>query len=119
MMADDLDVEVVLQARASVGEGAVWDEPTDSLVWVAEQAYRAWFCRGTVPLCVLLTTTERISRHVEGLVGPIWRTPAEASGDLVQRRYWLPGEANQGRPQGGQALPRSASFAWTRLNLRT
>jgi len=34
MMTDDLQVEVVLQARASVGEGPVWDERTNSLVWV-------------------------------------------------------------------------------------
>lgn len=33
-MTDDLEVEVVLQARASVGEGPVWDERTSTLVWV-------------------------------------------------------------------------------------
>jgi sugar lactone lactonase YvrE len=34
MMTDDLEVQIVLQARASVGEGPVWDERTNTLVWV-------------------------------------------------------------------------------------
>jgi sugar lactone lactonase YvrE len=33
-MTDELDVEVVLHTRASVGEGPVWDERTNTLVWV-------------------------------------------------------------------------------------
>jgi sugar lactone lactonase YvrE len=33
-MIAELDVEVVLEAQASVGEGPVWDERTNSLVWV-------------------------------------------------------------------------------------
>lgn len=35
---------------------------------VAAQAHRAWFCRGTEALQVLLITTERISRHPEGVL---------------------------------------------------
>ena len=31
---NDLDVEVVLEAHASVGEGPTWDERTNTLVWV-------------------------------------------------------------------------------------
>jgi hypothetical protein len=56
---------------------------------IARQAYRAWFSRGTAPLPVLLTTTERIDGHIQGALGPIWRTPGETSGHLVQRGYWL------------------------------
>src|SRR5438046_2791556 len=33
-MTTNLDVEVVLEAHASVGEGPVWDERTATLVWV-------------------------------------------------------------------------------------
>jgi sugar lactone lactonase YvrE len=33
-MMTELDVEVVLEARAQVGEGPVWDERTGRLVWV-------------------------------------------------------------------------------------
>src|SRR5262249_39725818 len=33
-MITELDVEVVLEARAQVGEGPVWDERTGTLVWV-------------------------------------------------------------------------------------
>jgi len=57
---------------------------------IARQAYRAWFARSAEPLRVLLTTTERISGQPEGILGPIWRLPAEAPGDGAQRSYWLP-----------------------------
>src|SRR6266851_2203713 len=33
-MTVELDVEVVLEAHAQVGEGPVWDERTNTLVWV-------------------------------------------------------------------------------------
>jgi sugar lactone lactonase YvrE len=33
-MTVELEVEVVLEAEASVGEGPVWDERTNVLVWV-------------------------------------------------------------------------------------
>ncbi len=82
---------------------------------IAEQAYRAWFCRGTEPLRVLLTTTERISRHVEGVLGPIWRTPGDRSGNLGERGYWLP-RAPASRPaSGGHAASISGGFEWTTL----
>jgi len=84
---------------------------------IARQAYRTWYSRGTAPLPVLLTTTERISRLAQGVLGPIWRTPSEASGDLVQRGYWLPDAANQARASG-QEVPGLASFAWTRVARR-
>jgi hypothetical protein len=80
---------------------------------IAEQGYRAWFCRGTEPLRVLLTTTERITGHAESVLGPIWRTPAERSANLVQRGYWLPHAAGSRSPSGGQAPSTSGGFAWT------
>jgi hypothetical protein len=52
---------------------------------IADQAYRAWFSRGTDPLPVLLTTTERISGHADGVLGPIWRTPGQDSGPFARR----------------------------------
>src|SRR5262249_49947552 len=67
---------------------------------IARGAYRAWYPHGTAPLPVLLRTTELISGHSPGVVGPIWRTPSEASGDLVERGYRLPDAANQGRASG-------------------
>jgi sugar lactone lactonase YvrE len=33
-MTDEQQVEVVLDVRASVGEGPVWDDRTSTLVWV-------------------------------------------------------------------------------------
>ena len=33
-MTDQFDVEVVLESRARVGEGPVWDDRTKTLVWV-------------------------------------------------------------------------------------
>jgi hypothetical protein len=84
---------------------------------IARQAYCAWYSRGTAPLPVLLTTTELISRHSRGVLGPIWRTPSEASGDVVQRGYWLPEAANQGRASR-QDVPALASFTWTRVARR-
>jgi hypothetical protein len=81
---------------------------------MAEQAYRAWFCRGTEPLNILLTTTERISKHTVGVLGPIWRAPSETAGDLERRTYWLPGGATQGQSRSGTALGALASSACTR-----
>jgi hypothetical protein len=61
---------------------------------IAQQAYRASFARGTEALPVLLSTTERISGHAQGVLGPIWRSPVGTAGDSVQRGYWLPREAD-------------------------
>jgi len=57
---------------------------------IAGSAYRAWFTRGTQPLTVLITTTDRIGTDREGVLGRIWRrVPAVASldGDLER---WPP-----------------------------
>jgi len=78
---------------------------------IAQQAYRAWFSRGTEPLPVLLTTTERIGGHTEGILGPIWRRPAEMPGHLVQRGYWLPREARDRRGRSAPVLPSPTRFA--------
>jgi len=64
---------------------------------MAEQAYRGWFSRGTEPLPILITSTDRINSHREGILGPIWRTAAHskcsARPDL---QYWLPGGPARG-----------------------
>jgi hypothetical protein len=59
---------------------------------IAEESYRSWSLHNTEPLPILTTTTQRIADHPEGILGPIWRTPAASP--LVaapSRRYWLPG----------------------------
>jgi hypothetical protein len=57
---------------------------------IAEQAYRSWYVRGTEPLPLLITTTDRVAAHREGILGPIWRTPAPAESSAgPDRRYWL------------------------------
>ena len=79
---------------------------------IAEQAYRAWFTRGTEPLPILITTTERIVAQREGILGPIWRTPAATrSSDGRDRNYWLtggPARALIGAGRGPLAMPRMA-----------
>jgi hypothetical protein len=58
---------------------------------IAEQAYRAWFVRGTEPLRVLITTTERIARNPERVLGRIWRTRLTGSPALDPNpHHWLP-----------------------------
>jgi hypothetical protein len=65
---------------------------------IADEAHRDWIVRGTEALHILLTTTDRIRQHREGILGPIWRTPAPARpGDEPERRYWLPGGTARGR----------------------
>ena len=56
---------------------------------IVDQAYRAWFVRDIEPLPVLVTTTSRIWQHREGILGPIWRSPA-ADGRTAEGVYWLP-----------------------------
>jgi hypothetical protein len=64
---------------------------------IADQAYRDWFVRGTEPLPVLITSTDQMRQHSEGILGPIWRTPAPTSlAGGPARQYWLPG----GPPRG-------------------
>ena len=57
----------------------------------AHEAYLAWERRGGKPLPILLTTTHLIETHPEGILGPIWRTPASPSSAQSVRGYWLPG----------------------------
>ena len=84
-MADDIEVEVVLQARASVGEGPVWDERTDSLVSVDIRV-----CAQHVQ--VANSTSVHLHVHPEGLrqVGDLdqWRDASHIahSGKRPERR---------------------------------
>jgi hypothetical protein len=58
---------------------------------IADQAYRAWYLRGTEPLRVLITTTERIASDPERILGRIWRTHAADSPALdLNPRCWPP-----------------------------
>jgi hypothetical protein len=64
---------------------------------IADAARRAWAMQDTDPLPVLITTTDRIASHREGILGQIWRTPASPPPPAgLERRYWLPG----GPPRG-------------------
>jgi hypothetical protein len=64
---------------------------------IADAARRAWAMQDTDPLPVLITTTDRIASHREGILGQIWRTPASPPPPAgPERRYWLPG----GPPRG-------------------
>jgi Replication-relaxation len=79
---------------------------------ILDQAYRAWFVRGTEALPVLVTTTRRISQHREGILGPIWRSPAAAPAGNAEQVYWLPGGPAAGlRKVGGQLVP-SPRLVW-------
>jgi hypothetical protein len=57
----------------------------------AHEAHLAWQRRGGNPLPILLTTTHLIETHPEGILGPIWRSPASPSSAQSIRGYWLPG----------------------------
>lgn len=77
------------------------------------QAFLVWQRRGGDPLPMLLSTTDRIGKHAEGLLGPIWRTPLPAAqGQEPNRGYWLP----QGPPQGlfgvGRTQPQVTRLVW-------
>ena len=79
---------------------------------IVDQAYRAWFVRGTEALPVLVTTTRRISQHREGILGPIWRSPAAAHTGNAEHVYWLPGGPAAGlHRRGGQLVP-SPRLLW-------
>jgi hypothetical protein len=56
---------------------------------IADAANRAWFLRGTEPLAVLITTTSRITRDRQAILGPIWRTPGQIGSTADVRQYWL------------------------------
>jgi hypothetical protein len=73
---------------------------------IAEESYRSWSLHNNEPLPILTTTTQRIADHPEGILGPIWRTPAASpSVAAPSRRYWLPG----GPPAGWFGRRRDAS----------
>jgi hypothetical protein len=92
---------------------------------IADQAFRAWLTRGTDPLPVLITTTERIVDHREGILGPIWRTPAPAPERAAAARgYWLPGGPPRGLFGTGREPVRTPRLVWptaadSRLSSRT
>lgn len=56
---------------------------------IADQAHRVWFIRGTEPLPILITTTHRITNDPGGILGRIWRTPAQiAQVAGAEHQYW-------------------------------
>ena len=63
---------------------------------MSEAAFRVWYRRGGHALPILLTTSRQIREHPEGILGPIWRTPAVATDKKTERRYWLPGRPPRG-----------------------
>lgn len=79
---------------------------------IAEEAHRIEFTRSTEPLPILITSTDRITGHAEGVLGPIWRTPGNKA--EVERRYWLTG----GPPRGRFGQP-SSSIPTPRLSWPT
>jgi protein involved in plasmid replication-relaxation len=80
---------------------------------IADQAYRAWLTHGTEPLPVLVTTTNRILDHREGILGPVWRTPAPARrGAAAARDYWLPGGPPPGLFGVGREPVRTPRLVW-------
>ena len=52
---------------------------------IAEAAYRAWLRHGGRQLAVQITRIDLIESQPDGLLGPIWRTPSDTSGDPVER----------------------------------
>jgi hypothetical protein len=80
---------------------------------IAVQAYRAWFICGAEPLPILITATDRISQHREGILGPIWRTPGPPNpcGNPV-RQYWLPGGPPPGLFGTGRQPVRTPRLVW-------
>ncbi len=56
----------------------------------AHQAYLAQQRRGGTPLLIFLTTTSRIEGCPDGVLGAVWRSPAEPWADEPARICWLP-----------------------------
>lgn len=79
---------------------------------IAEQAYAAWFSRGTDPLPILLTTTELISSQTAGVLGSIWRMPGQDSGKVAQRRCLFPSVSKTSWPR----VPRVSRLGSTLAN---
>ena len=74
---------------------------------IADQAYRAWLSRERGPLPILIMTTDRIAAHSEGILGPIWRTPASP---LVT--YWQHGGPPRGLYGAGREPVRKLQLVW-------
>lgn len=74
---------------------------------LAEAAYRVWWRQQGEPLPVLLTTTDRIMAHREGILGPVWRTPGR-----TERRYWLPGGPPRGLFGVGRPAVPTPQLVW-------
>ena len=82
---------------------------------IAGAAYRASFIRGTEALPVLITTVNRIAGGHEGILGPIWRTPAPiGTTDSGSRQYWLPGAPPRGAVRISVPRPR---LVWSTTNI--
>ena len=80
---------------------------------MAEAAFRVWYRRGGEPLPILLTTSQQIREHPEGILGPIWRTPAVAPlSKEIERQYWLPGGPPRGLFGAGRRRAPLPRFLW-------
>lgn len=80
---------------------------------IAEAAEAEWCNRSTEPLVVLLTSTDRIRHHPEGILGPIWRTTTpRRPGTKPERRYWL----TAGPPGGRFVMLRQAAPSMDNLD---
>lgn len=80
---------------------------------IAEQAYRAWFVRDVEPVPMLITTTARIESHREGILGPIWRSPAPSRPSAgPEFQYWLPGGGSAATTGIGPRSPRVPRLLW-------
>jgi len=79
----------------------------------AHQAYLAAERRGGRPLPILFTTTQRITDHPQGILGPIWRAPGPASpGGTTMRSFWLPGGPPRGLFGVGRPAVTNLHGAW-------
>jgi hypothetical protein len=80
---------------------------------IADQAYQTWLLRGTEALPILITTTAHVAANPEGIIGPIWRTPASATSRGEQdRHYWLPGGPPRGLFGAGRDRVRTPRLVW-------
>jgi hypothetical protein len=79
---------------------------------MSEAAFRVWYRRGGDALRILLTTSQQIREHPEGILGPIWRTPSVATGAKIERRYWLPGGPPRGLLSAARRRAPVPRFVW-------
>jgi Replication-relaxation len=78
---------------------------------MADAAFRVWYRRGGEPLPILLTTTQQICDHPEGILGPVWLTPSQ-HGNQSARGYWLPGGPPHGLFGAGRRIAPVPRFLW-------